>query len=83
MTAMKARRGISGEQIEAIGSLVMVWPRVYQRRRLQGRRCRGDLGGKAWGKRGESPVSKRRECPRGNRARRAAETAAREAEPPE
>ncbi|MFI5326281.1 MAG: hypothetical protein ACHQ7H_08615 [Candidatus Rokuibacteriota bacterium] len=38
MTAMKARRGITGEQMEAIGSLVMVWRRVYQRRRrMQGR----------------------------------------------
>ena len=53
MTAMKARRGISGEQIEAIGSLIMVWPRVYQRRRRQGRRMQGRARregvGETWG----------------------------------
>ena len=40
MSPMKARRGISGERIEAIGSLLGVWPRVYQRRRgLRGATC--------------------------------------------
>ncbi len=49
MTAMKVRRGISGEQMEVIGFLVMVWPRVYQRRRRSGARMQERPGARERG----------------------------------
>jgi hypothetical protein len=33
MIAIKARRGISGEQIKSIWLLLTVWPRIYHRSR--------------------------------------------------
>src|ERR1700675_1988749 len=36
IVAMKARRGISGEQMESTGSILTVWPGFYQCRRAWG-----------------------------------------------
>jgi hypothetical protein len=58
MIAMKARRGTSGEQVEAIGSVITVWPGVYQRRRTWG-------GGRAGSDVGGTVGSQGRDCPVG------------------